>query len=317
MGIAWLAGGMFMLYVALRRWRIDPAAAMIAPLLLPTFPRVLHASTTVNPDAVAPCWRGPSRVACGQDLRSRTTPDWVLPAVLTGLAGMTKIISWCRSSRIARARRWREPCATCGSGASDARTSRYRSPWAARSWCRTCCGRRIRRAGATRTGTNPLVGLNTRDVAGLPGSEWLETAFSGINLASEYYLQPPLDVAFMVAWTRLLNVLVIGAVFAVIVACAKEPARRSLGWLVMAGVFIYPTVVQVQAYLHTRRCRSTSPTHGPLRAGADPRRHRVHLCIAAWKAGYRRIVYFFAVGGARGRWPWSSPKASAADVLGE
>ena len=53
MGIGWLAGGMFMLYVALRRWRIDPAAAVIAPLLLPAFPRILHASTTVNPDAAA------------------------------------------------------------------------------------------------------------------------------------------------------------------------------------------------------------------------------------------------------------------------
>ena len=49
MGIAWLAGGMFMLYAALRRWKLDPAAALIAPLLLPAFPRVLHAMTTCQP----------------------------------------------------------------------------------------------------------------------------------------------------------------------------------------------------------------------------------------------------------------------------
>jgi len=144
--------------------------------------------------------------------------------------------------------------------------------------------------------TNPLVGLNTRDVSGLPGSEWLETAFSGINLAQDYYLQPKLDVALMLSWTRLLNIIVIGAVFSVIVACAKEPARRSLGWLVLAGVFIYPTIVQVQAYLNTAVPQYFPNVTGRYGLALIPGAIAC-MCVAAWKAGYRRIVYFFTLAG--------------------
>jgi len=100
----------------------------------------------------------------------------------------------------------------------------------------------------------------------------------------------------MVAWTRLLNIIVIGAVFAVIVACAKEPARRSLGWMVLAGVFIYPTIVQVQAYLNTAVPQYFPNVTGRYGLALIPGAIAC-ICIAAWKAGYRRIVYFFALGG--------------------
>ena len=294
MGIAWLAGGMFMLYVALRRWRIDPAASVIAPLLLPAFPRILHASTTVNPDAAAAIF-GAAAVWLAAKIFVEDYRGWVLPAVLTALAGLTKTITAVpfvaiallivfRLVRDLRVRRFHRadlvvPLAIAGA---------VLVPYGL--WQLFQGGR------GDPYWTNPLVGLNTRDVTGLPGSEWLETAFSGINLASEYYLQPPLDVALMLAWTRLLNIIVIGAVFAVIVACAKEPARRSLGWLVLAGVFIYPTIVQVQAYLNTAVPQYFPNVTGRYGLALIPGAIAC-ICVAAWKAGYRRIVYFFALGG--------------------
>jgi len=294
MGVAWLAGGMFMLYAALRRWRLDPAAALIAPLLLPAFPRILHAVTTVNPDAASALF-GAAAVWLAARIFVEDYDKWALPAVLTALAGMTKVITTVpyiaiallilvRLVRDLRVRRFHRADLVVPIAIAGAVLVPYLI------WQVFQGGR------GDPYWTNPLVGLNTRDVSGLPGSEWLETAFSGINLASEYYLQPPLDVALMVSWTRLLNILAIGAVFSVIVACAKEPARRSLGWLVLAGVFIYPTVVQVQAYLSTAVPQYFPNVTGRYGLALIPGAIAC-LCVAAWKAGYRRLVYFFTLGG--------------------
>ncbi len=287
-GVLWLAGGMFMMFVALRRWKIDPAAAIIAPLLLPAFPRILHASTTVNPDAAA-ALTGAAAVWLAALVFSEGYRDWRLPALLAGTAGMLKTIGAVPFIaigvlilvRLVRDRRTHPPAwsdLAIPAGIAGAILVPYLA------WQAYQSGR------GDPNWENPLVGLNTRDVQGLPGSEWLETAFGGINLASDYYLQRPLDVALMVSWTRLLNVLVIGAVFAVIVACAKEPARRSLGWMMVTGVVLYPTIVQVQAFFNT-----TVPQYFPNVTG----RYGLALipgavaciAIAAWKAGYRRFVY--------------------------
>jgi hypothetical protein len=291
MGVGWLAGGMFMLYVALRRWRIDPAAAIIAPLLLPAFPRILHASTTVNPDAVA-ALVGASAIWLAAKIFAEGYTDWKLPALLTAVAGLTKTISVVPFIAIALLMVFRM--------VRDLRFKEFRRrdlaipvaiglavivpylPWQA-----------FQAGRGDPYWTNPLVGLNTRDVEGLPGSEWLETIFSGVNLASEYYLQEPMNVALMVSWTRFLNVLLIGAVFAVIVACAKEPARRSLGWMVMAGVIIYPTVVQAQAYLNTAVPQYFPNVTGRYGLAMIPGAIAC-VCIAAWKAGYRRLVYLLS-----------------------
>lgn len=291
-GIFWLGGGMFMFYVALRRWRLDPAAALIAPLLLPAFPRILHASTTVNPDAAATLF-GAAAVWLAAKIFVEDHRGWVLPAVLAGLAGLTKtmtavpyiaiaLLIVVRLIRDLRVRRFHRADLVIPFGIAVAVLVPYGL------WQVFQGGR------GDPYWTNPLVGLNTRDVEGLPGSEWIETAFIGINLASEYYLQPPLDVALMLAWTRLLNIIVIGAVFAVLVACAKEPARRSLGWMVFAGVLIYPTIVQVQAYLNTAVPQYFPNVTGRYGLALIPGAVAC-ICVAAWKAGYRRIVYFFAL----------------------
>lgn len=294
MGIGWLGGGMFMMFVALRRWRVDPAAALIAPLLLPAFPRVLHASTTVNPDAVA-VLAGAAAVWLAARVFVEGSSDWRLPAALTAAAGLTKTITAVpfiaiallivfRLVRDLRVRRFARADLIVPVAIGLAVLVPY-GLWQA-----------FQGGRGDPYWTNPLVGLNTRDVEGLPGSEWIETAFSGINLASEYYLQPPLDVALMVSWTRLLNILVIGAVFAVIVACAKEPARRSLGWMVMAGVIIYPTVVQVQAYLNTAVPQYFPNVTGRYGLALIPGAVAC-IAIAAWKAGYRRLTYVLSLGG--------------------
>lgn len=297
LGVGWLAGGMFMLFVALRRFRLDPMAAIVAPLLLPAFPRVLHAVTTVNPDAAA-IVIGAAAVWLAARILVDDHADWRVAAALAAAAGMSKTITAIPFIalgallvfRAVRDRRTRERAARVRELALVAAMALAilvpYGLWQAWQGTRGDPGWQ-----------NPLVGLNTRDVLGLPGSEWIETAFSGLNLASEYYLQPPLNVALMVSWTRLLNLLVIGAVFAVIVACAKEPARRSLGWMVLAGAALYPTIVQAQAYLSTAVPQYFPSVTGRYGLALVP---GVVACmvIAGWKAGYRRLIYVLVVAGA-------------------
>lgn len=293
-GVLWLAAGMYMTFIALRRWRIDPAAAIIAPLLLPAFPRVLHAVTTVNPDAAA-IVIGASAIWLAARVFVDDDADWRVAAALAGVAGMTKTIGAIPfialgallTYRVVRGWRRAHPrgqdVALVGAMAAAILV-----PYAL--WQAWQGGR------GDPNWQNPLVGLNTRDVLGLPGSEWLETAFSGLNLVSDYYLQEPLDVALMVSWTRLLNLLLIGAVFAVIVACAKEPARRSLGWMLLAGAVLYPTIVQAQAYLNTAVPQYFLQVTGRYGLALIPGAVAC-IVIAAQKAGYRRLVYLLSLAG--------------------
>ena len=293
-GIGWLAGGMFMLFVALRRWRVDPAVAIVAPLILVSFPRVLHASTTINPDAVAPL-AGALALWLAARLFLEDDRDWVLPAVLTGLVGLTKFITtipFIALAVLALARAARDrgyfgltrrdilfPVAMAISILGPyVLWQAFQAPRGDMGW------------------ENPLVGINTRDVLGLPGSEWIETLFVGFNLASDYYIQPPLDIAALVTWTRLLNVLVIGAMMATVVAFAKEPARRSLGWLLGVGALLYPLVVQIQAYGNTAVPQYFPNPTGRYGMALIPGAIAC-LVMAATKAGYRRSVYVIAVGG--------------------
>lgn len=293
-GMFWLAGGMLMLYVALRRWRVDPATSMVAPLIMMVFPRVLHASTTVNPDAVAPL-AGALALWLAARLFLEDSRDWVLPMLFTGLVGMTKFISvipFVALAVLAMARALRDR------GVSGLRKSDWILPVAMGG--AIVVPYFIWEAFQAPRGNpwwiNPLVGINTRDVKGLPGSEWIETLFSGFNLASDYYMQPPLDISLLVMWTRFLNVLVVGAMFAVVVAFAKEPARRSLGWLLMVGVVMYPLAVQVQAYISTAVPQYFPNPTGRYGLALVPGAIAC-LVMASSKAGYRRMLYLIALAG--------------------
>ncbi len=293
-GIGWLASGMFMLFVALRRWRVDPAVSIVAPLLLISFPRVLHASTTVNPDAVSTL-AGAIALWLAAKIFLEKSEDWVLPAVLAGLVGLTKYITTIPFIAlavlvIARALRDR------GLRRLTRLDVLFPAVMALAIIVPYLAWQTLQASRGDPNWLNPLVGLNTRNVVGLPGSEWIGTLFLGFNLASDYYIQPPLDIALLVTWTRLLNVLVIGAMFAIVVAFVKEPARRSLGWLLGVGAVLYPLAVQIQAYGNT-----AVPQYFPNPTG----RYGMALVpgaiacmvMAATKAGFRRSIYAMTIAG--------------------
>jgi len=293
-GIAWLASGMFMLFVALRRWRVDPAVSIVAPLLLISFPRVLHASTTVNPDAVSTL-AGALALWLAARLFLEKSEDWVLPAVLAGLVGLTKYITTipfialavlvvARALRDGGLRRLTRADVLFPAVMAFAIVVPY-LVW-----------QTVQASRGDPNWHNPLVGINTRDVVGLPGSEWIGTLFVGFNLASDYYIQPPLDIALLETWTRLLNVLVIGALFAIVVAFVKEPARRSLGWLLGVGAVLYPLAVQIQAYGNTAVPQYFPNPTGRYGMALVPGAIAC-LVMAATKAGYRRSIYAMTVGG--------------------
>ena len=293
-GIVWLASGMFMLYVALRRWRVDPAIAMVAPLLLVSFPRVLHASTTINPDATATLG-GALALWLAAKIFLEDDHDWLLPVAFTGLIGMLKfinVIPFVALAILAIARALRDH------GVKGLRRAHWVLPFAvAASIVLPYIAWELFQAPrGDMSWENPLVGINTRDVLGLPGSEWIETLFIGFNLASDYYVQKPLDIALLVAWTRLLNVLVIGAMMAMVVAFVKDPARRSLGWLLGTGAVLYPLAVQIQAYMNTSVPQYFPNPTGRYGLALIPGAIAC-LVMAAIQAGYRRMVYLLALAG--------------------
>ncbi len=293
-GIPFLAAGMFMLFVALRRWKVDPAIAMVAPLILVSFPRVLHASTTVNPDAIAPL-AGALALWLAARIFLEDNHHWGLPIVFAGLVGMTKFITtipFIALAILAIARALRDK------GVRGVTRHEWIFPMAVAAAIVVPYGvwQLYQAPRGNPLWENPLVGINTRDVLGLPGSEWVETLFVGFNLASDYYIQPPLDVALLVAWTRLLNVLVIGAMMAMVVAFVKEPSRRSLGWLLGVGALLYPLVVQVQAYFNTAIPQYFPNPTGRYGLALVPGAIAC-LVMAAAKAGYRRTVYLIAGAG--------------------
>ena len=283
-----------MLYVALRRWKVDPAIALVAPLLLVSFPRVLHASTTINPDATA-ALGGALALWLAAKIFLEDDHGWLLPVVFTGVVGMLKFINtipFVALAILAIARALRDH------GFKGLRRAHWVLPFAVAasilipyiSWLLFQAPR------GDASWVNPLIGINTRAVLGLPGSEWIETLFIGFNLASDYYVQPPLDIALLVAWTRLLNVLVIGAMMAVVVAFAKEPARRSLGWLLGTGAVIYPLAVQIQAYMSTSVPQYFPNPTGRYGLALIPGAIAC-LVMAAIQAGYRRLVYLLTASG--------------------
>ncbi len=293
-GILWLSAGMFMLYVALRRWRVDPAIAMVAPLLLVSFPRVLHASTTINPDATATLG-GALALWLAAKIFLEDDHHWLLPVVFTGLIGMLKFINaipFVALAILAIARALRDH------GFKGLRRAHWVLPlaMAASIIIPYLAWELFQAPRGDMSWQNPLVGINTRAVLGLPGSEWIETLFIGFNLASDYYVQRPLDIALLVAWTRLLNVLVIGAMMAVVVAFVKDPARRSLGWLLGTGAVLYPLAVQIQAYMSTSVPQYFPNPTGRYGLALIPGAIAC-LVMAAIQAGYRRMVYLLTLSG--------------------
>jgi hypothetical protein len=113
---------------------------MVVPLLLVSFPRVLHASATINPDAAATLGGALAQWLAAK-IFLEDDYDWVLPVAASIII---PYLAW----------------------------ELFQAPRGDMSW------------------QNPLVGINTRDVLGLPGSEWIETLFIGFSLASDYCVQP-------------------------------------------------------------------------------------------------------------------------------
>lgn len=91
-GVLWLFGAMLMLYLALRRFKVNWQFAVAAAALLPLCPGVLAATSTMTSDAPAAlCGSAALFVLAGVTVQRRT--GWIVPALVTLLATGTKILS--------------------------------------------------------------------------------------------------------------------------------------------------------------------------------------------------------------------------------
>lgn len=83
---------------------------------------------------------------------------------------------------------------------------------------------------------------------------------------------------------------------AVVVAFAKDPARRSLGWLLGTGAVLYPLAVQIQAYMNTAVPQKLPNPTGRYGLALIPGAIAC-LVMAAIQAGYLGLVYLLTVSG--------------------
>ena len=96
---------------------------------------------------------------------------------------------------------------------------------------------------------NPIAGVSTAPVRGLPFDELFGTAFSGFNLLASGYLPPHFANNWMTNLQRLLGALSIAAVAVVLGLHRPWSVRFTVVLTAIVGVLTYPLVAQVQAYI--------------------------------------------------------------------
>ncbi len=96
---------------------------------------------------------------------------------------------------------------------------------------------------------NPIGGVNTAPVSGLPFDEWAPTLASAFGLVDDFYLQPEFRSSLVLLVVGVLTVLLTAAPFMAIVAFRPGQAERVVGWAALVGAVAVPLLVQGQEFL--------------------------------------------------------------------
>jgi hypothetical protein len=247
-GALWLFGGMLVLYLALRRFRVTWPAAVTAALLLPLCPGVLAASSTMTSDAPA--------ALCGAAalfVLARITVErrmgWLLPAVVAALATATKVLNGMPMLAVA--------CVTVFLAVSAWRRGDRRGALRAAAvsagivgaFGAVYLGWTMYQSGRGQVGwVNPNTG-NGIPLTGSAAGDLLSNLFGTFqHLTTNYWLASEINGETVTIWATLLSTL-LGAAPLVVMAISKA---RSWGWALglaaFAGVSAVSLIVEYQVY---------------------------------------------------------------------
>ncbi|HEY7048973.1 MAG TPA: glycosyltransferase family 39 protein [Jatrophihabitantaceae bacterium] len=246
-GVVWLFAGCFLLYLCLRRLAIDWRIAFAAGASLAFVPLVFHASSTVNNDAAAPLsgalalWfylriaerRVPIAMAFALTLACAATKELnALPFLIIALMLVAGAIYDRVNDRgDVRWKLERAAAILVAFGILHFGWQLYQSSRGLAHW------------------VNPVAGVNTRPVHGMPFGAFLRSATSGFDW-TPYYLPTDMDTSAVQAWSHVVAA-ALAAIPLVVLLFSDRSARGQLGVLCLLGVMAYPFVVELQAVVTT------------------------------------------------------------------
>jgi hypothetical protein len=252
LGAVWLAAGMAVMHVALRRLGVGVAVAVSVAALSGMWWPTLSAATIVTNDAPFLLTTALGLLALGVPLRSpRRWLGPVLLVVLAALAAGMKVMNALPFLAIAGAfvvlallpERFR-PWAGRGGLAATAAGLVAAVGGVYVLWSRFQAGR------GDPDWTNPVEGVNTMPFDGSPFGEWLPTTTRGLTFIGHSYVSSQAaDQALISVTVSVASIVALAAI-----AIGMAVGRRGSPLLTVAltgliGSAAWPLVVQVQAYL--------------------------------------------------------------------
>lgn len=263
LGAVWLFAAMAALYGVLRSWKVDWRFAAGAGMLLPLYPLVLHANSTVNNDAAAPLGGVAALYVLGRVLRDGNA-GWLVPALLTALVASTKVVNVTALLAVAVVALALALYATVRDGARGS-IDRYITPAAILvATAVVQVGWDVfTKARARPDYESPIAGVSTRPLEGLPFDEWMPTLLSGFRLGDSFFVDPTTQNSpYLIAWATGLGVLTSAAVFVGLAMMRRGSFRFRVIVATAAGLLLYPLVVQGQALLRDEYFPFVSARYG-------------------------------------------------------
>jgi len=247
-GAGWLFGGMFVLYLALRRFRVAWPYAAAAVVLLPLCPGVLASTSTINSDAAAAV-SGAAALFVLARITVQRNLGWVLPAVVAALTTGTKILNGMPVLAVACVTGF---MALAAVGRGDrARALRTVVPGAAIAaafgvvyfgWSRFQAGR------GRADWVNPNKG-NGQPLTGSTAGDLLSNLFGTFqHLTTNYWLAPQINGESLTIWATFLGVVLGAAPLLVMVISRARSWGWALGLAAFVGVSCVSLVVEYQVY---------------------------------------------------------------------
>ncbi|WP_206745583.1 glycosyltransferase family 39 protein [Jatrophihabitans sp. GAS493] len=270
-GVGWLGGAMFVLYLALRRFRVPLLVAIAGGLLLATSPSVIYASSTVTNDAAAPLCGAVALYFMAQalvDRKVRPIPLFVAAALVTAtkvinalpflamgaMFAVMAVVAWRNEHRDKpNVEAERKPNLEAESRGAQARTYLMGVIAIGLGVLVVYKGWAIFQSGRGQADwINPIKGVSGRPISGLPFDEWGSTLFSGFPPTNEYFLPVVLNGKLMVLWMRAFILVTGAATLGLVFIFRRGDYRWQLGATLIGGLLAFPIIVQIQVFLDSR-----------------------------------------------------------------
>lgn len=254
LGAVWLAAGMVVMHLALRRLGVGPALAGSVAALAGMWWAGLTAATIVTNDAPFLLTTALGLLALGGAVDPPGRHRW-LPAVLlvalAALAAGVKVMNALPFLAIAGA-----------FVVLALLPERYR-PWAGRGWLLATGAAMVAAVGAVyvlwtrfQAGRgdpdweNPVEGVNTQPFTGTPFLEWLPTIPRGLSTMGHTYAQEGVASGELVAFVGGIGSIVgLAAIFVGLAVARRGSALAVIAIAALIGSLGWPLIVQLQSFL--------------------------------------------------------------------